>query len=154
MAALMGNLASAANSISTLFSYDLWRRFRPDTPEHRLVIIGRTATFCRSSWGLPWCRSWTVREHFRRHQRRDRPHRPADHLRLHARRVLGKGLGPQREADDVDRLGLGALLFALKTLHTWQPDDVRLGSAVLLRDAVHDDGVLPVLRCAWRCRWP
>jgi len=32
MAALMGNLASAANSISTLFSYDLWKRFRPDTP--------------------------------------------------------------------------------------------------------------------------
>ena len=27
MAALMGNLASAANSISTLFSYDLWKRF-------------------------------------------------------------------------------------------------------------------------------
>ena len=29
MAALMGNLASASNSIATLFSYDLWRRFRP-----------------------------------------------------------------------------------------------------------------------------
>ena len=45
MAALMGNLASAANSISTLFSYDLWKRFRPSTPDHRLVLIGRTATF-------------------------------------------------------------------------------------------------------------
>jgi hypothetical protein len=33
MAALMGNLASAANSISTLFSYDLWKRFRPELPQ-------------------------------------------------------------------------------------------------------------------------
>jgi SSS family solute:Na+ symporter len=45
MAALMGNLASAANSISTLFSYDLWKRFRPQTAEDKLVFIGRTATF-------------------------------------------------------------------------------------------------------------
>ena len=52
MAALMGNLASAANSISTLFSYDLWRRFRPDTPENRLVVIGRTATFVSFVMGV------------------------------------------------------------------------------------------------------
>lgn len=44
MAALMGNLASASNSIATLFSYDLYRRFRPATPEHRLVLIGRLAS--------------------------------------------------------------------------------------------------------------
>ena len=44
MAALMGNLASASNSIATLFSYDLYRRFRPETPEHRLVFIGRMAS--------------------------------------------------------------------------------------------------------------
>lgn len=45
MASLMGNLASAANSISTLFSYDLWKRFRPATPDNRLVRIGRVAAF-------------------------------------------------------------------------------------------------------------
>lgn len=44
MAALMGNLASASNSIATLFSYDLWRRFRPQTPERKLVLIGRLAS--------------------------------------------------------------------------------------------------------------
>ena len=44
MAALMGNLASAANSISTLFSYDLWKRFQPATPDATLVRIGRLAT--------------------------------------------------------------------------------------------------------------
>jgi len=44
MAALMGNLASAANSISTLFSYDIWKRLRPATSDRRLVAIGRGAT--------------------------------------------------------------------------------------------------------------
>jgi SSS family solute:Na+ symporter len=44
MAALMGNLASAANSIATLFSYDLWKRFQPETSEAQLVRIGRVAT--------------------------------------------------------------------------------------------------------------
>ena len=44
----MGNLASASNSIATLFSYDLYRRFKPATPEHRLVSIedvGNLAAF-------------------------------------------------------------------------------------------------------------
>jgi SSS family solute:Na+ symporter len=52
MAALMGNLASAANSISTLFSYDLWKRFRPETPDDRLVKIGRMATFASFVAGI------------------------------------------------------------------------------------------------------
>lgn len=45
MAALMGNLASAANSISTLFSYDLLKRFRPSTGERALLLSGRIASF-------------------------------------------------------------------------------------------------------------
>ena len=52
MAALMGNLASAANSISTLFAYDIWKRFWPNTPEHRMVIIGRTAAFASFALGI------------------------------------------------------------------------------------------------------
>ncbi len=52
MAALMGNLASAANSISTLFSYDLWKRFRPDTPDAALVSIGRSATAVSFGLGI------------------------------------------------------------------------------------------------------
>ena len=52
MASLMGNLASAANSISTLFAYDLWQRFRPNTPEHRMVIIGRLAAFASFTVGI------------------------------------------------------------------------------------------------------
>ena len=52
MAALMGNLASASNSIATLFSYDLYRRFRPATPERRLVLIGRFASLAAFLLGI------------------------------------------------------------------------------------------------------
>ena len=52
MAALMGNLASASNSIATLFSYDLYRRFRPATPEHKLVLIGRLASLAAFLLGI------------------------------------------------------------------------------------------------------
>ena len=52
MAALMGNLASASNSIATLFSYDLWRRIKPETPEHRLVFIGRMASLAAFLLGI------------------------------------------------------------------------------------------------------
>jgi solute:Na+ symporter, SSS family len=43
IAALMSTVSGALNSISTLFSYDLWKRFRPDTPDRALVNIGRIA---------------------------------------------------------------------------------------------------------------
>ena len=52
MAALMGNLASASNSIATLFSYDLYRRFRPQTPEQKLVTIGRVASLAAFLLGI------------------------------------------------------------------------------------------------------
>jgi hypothetical protein len=52
MAALMGNLASASNSIATLFSYDLYRRFRPQTSERRLVLIGRIASLAAFLLGI------------------------------------------------------------------------------------------------------
>lgn len=44
MAALMGNLSSASNSIATLVSYDIVKRFRPATGDKQLVRIGRSAT--------------------------------------------------------------------------------------------------------------
>jgi SSS family solute:Na+ symporter len=52
MAALMGNLASAANSTATLFAYDLWKRFRPATSEHLLVWIGRLASLASFGVGI------------------------------------------------------------------------------------------------------
>lgn len=45
MAALMSTVSGALNSISTLFSYDLYKRFKPDTSEKKLVFVGRLAAF-------------------------------------------------------------------------------------------------------------
>jgi SSS family solute:Na+ symporter len=44
LAALMSTVSGALNSIATLFSYDLYRRWRPETSDRTLVIIGRVAT--------------------------------------------------------------------------------------------------------------
>ena len=41
LAALMSTVAGALNSISTLFSFDLYKRFKPETTDHKLVWIGR-----------------------------------------------------------------------------------------------------------------
>ena len=45
LAALMGTVSGALNSIATLFSYDIYRRWRPQTSDHKLVLIGRVVTF-------------------------------------------------------------------------------------------------------------
>jgi SSS family solute:Na+ symporter len=54
LAALMGTIAGALNSISTLFAYDLYKRFRPDTHEKKLVHIGRLATVVGIIVAIAW----------------------------------------------------------------------------------------------------
>ncbi len=54
LAALMSTVSGALNSIATLFSYDLYRRWRPDTPDRKLVIIGRIATFFAMVIAIAW----------------------------------------------------------------------------------------------------
>jgi SSS family solute:Na+ symporter len=44
LAALMSSLASVFNSCSTLFTVDVYRKLYPDTPEKKLVNVGRVAT--------------------------------------------------------------------------------------------------------------
>ena len=41
LAALMSTVSGALNSISTLFSYDLYKRFKPEATDHQLVFVGR-----------------------------------------------------------------------------------------------------------------
>lgn len=41
LAALMSTVSGALNSISTLAAFDLFKRFRPETSDHRLVFVGR-----------------------------------------------------------------------------------------------------------------
>jgi len=54
LAALMGTIAGALNSIATLFAFDLYKRFRPDTSEKRLVHIGRVATVTGVILAIIW----------------------------------------------------------------------------------------------------
>jgi SSS family solute:Na+ symporter len=122
MAALMGNLASAANSISTLFSYDLWKRFRPGTPENRLVIIGRAATFLSFVLGIALVPLLDLYGSIFAAINDVIAHIAPPISCVFALGVFwGKASG--RSAKYTMWLGsaLGALLFALKTLHAWQP---------------------------------
>ncbi len=54
MAALMSSLASVFNSCSTLFTVDIYKKLRPDTPEKQLVRIGQVATSIVVVLGILW----------------------------------------------------------------------------------------------------
>jgi SSS family solute:Na+ symporter len=123
MAALMGNLASAANSISTMFSYDLWKRFRPDTPESRLVLIGRVATFLSFVLGIALVPLLDLyKSIFSAINEVISYVAPP----ITCVFVLGVfwGRASARSAKWTMWVGsaLGAAAFAAKTLHAWKPD--------------------------------
>lgn len=54
LAALMSSLASVFNSCSTLFTIDIYKKKYPETPEKKLVNIGRIATFVVVIAGIVW----------------------------------------------------------------------------------------------------
>ena len=54
LAALMSSLASAFNSCSTLLTWDVYRKLRPDASEARLVAVGRLTTVLLVGLGLLW----------------------------------------------------------------------------------------------------
>ena len=54
LAALMSTVSGALNSIATLFSYDLFKRWKPDTPDKKLVLIGRIVTFAAMILAIVW----------------------------------------------------------------------------------------------------
>jgi len=54
LAALMSTVSGALNSIATLFSYDLYKRWKPDTSDHTLVTVGRLATFVAMVLAILW----------------------------------------------------------------------------------------------------
>lgn len=54
LAALMSSLAGVFNASSTLFTMDLYTKFRPHTSEKQLVRIGRVATAIMVLIGLLW----------------------------------------------------------------------------------------------------
>jgi SSS family solute:Na+ symporter len=54
LAALMSSLAGVFNACSTLFTMDLYQKFRPKATQHQLVWIGRVATTVMVLVGLFW----------------------------------------------------------------------------------------------------
>jgi len=54
LAALMGTVAGALNSVSTLVSYDLVKRWRPATSDRALVKIGRITAFFTIILAIAW----------------------------------------------------------------------------------------------------
>lgn len=54
LAALMSSLASVFNSCSTLFTVDIYKKLRPNTPEKKLVRTGQVATVIVVIIGVIW----------------------------------------------------------------------------------------------------
>ena len=54
LSALMSSLAGAFNASSTLFTMDLYQKFRPRATQHQLVWIGRIATTAMVLIALAW----------------------------------------------------------------------------------------------------
>ena len=54
LAALMSSLASLFNSSAMLFTIDFYKRFKPETPEKKLVRIGQIATVVIVVLGILW----------------------------------------------------------------------------------------------------
>jgi len=54
LAALMSSLASLFNSSAMLFTIDFYKRYKPETPEKKLVRIGQIATVVIVILGILW----------------------------------------------------------------------------------------------------
>lgn len=64
LAALMSTVAGALNSIATLFSYDIYKRWWPEVEDRRLIWVGRVATavamLVAVGWSMVLARSKTT----------------------------------------------------------------------------------------------
>ena len=54
LAALMSSLAAVFNSCSTLITWDVYRKMRPEASERRLVLVGKVSTVLLVGLGLAW----------------------------------------------------------------------------------------------------
>ncbi len=50
----MSSLSSVFNSTSTLVTWDIYKKLRPDASEHRLVLVGQATTAVLVGLGLLW----------------------------------------------------------------------------------------------------
>ncbi len=54
LAAAMSTVSGALNSIATLFSYDLYKRWKPETPDRKLILVGRIVTVVAITLAVAW----------------------------------------------------------------------------------------------------
>lgn len=54
LAAAMQTCSAALNSTATLFAYDIYKRWRPGTTDHRLVVIGKITTVVATVLAIAW----------------------------------------------------------------------------------------------------
>ena len=54
LAALMSSLSSVFNSCSTLVTWDVYRKLKPQAPERELVVVGQGVTLLMVGFGLAW----------------------------------------------------------------------------------------------------
>jgi SSS family solute:Na+ symporter len=54
LAALMSTVSGALNSIATLFTLDIYKRWRPQASEKRLTLVGRAVTFVGMVVAILW----------------------------------------------------------------------------------------------------
>jgi SSS family solute:Na+ symporter len=54
LAALMSSLSSVFNSTSTLVTWDVYKKLKPDASERRLVLVGQLTTAVLVVFGLAW----------------------------------------------------------------------------------------------------
>jgi SSS family solute:Na+ symporter len=54
LAALMSSLSAVFNSCSTLLTWDVYRKLRPQASERQLVLVGKATTVALVGFGLLW----------------------------------------------------------------------------------------------------
>ena len=54
LAAAMSTVSGALNSIATLFSYDLYKQWRPQASSGQLILVGRIVTFVAMVLAIVW----------------------------------------------------------------------------------------------------
>jgi solute:Na+ symporter, SSS family len=54
LAAAMQTCSAALNSTATLFAYDIFQRWRPQTTDHQLVVIGKITTVAATVLSIAW----------------------------------------------------------------------------------------------------
>jgi len=54
-AAVVASLAGKANSIATIFTLDVYKKFKPDTSDHKMVIVGKITVVIAMLLGIVLC---------------------------------------------------------------------------------------------------